>query len=93
MTGYLGEMYRKPQADWTTDKLDWKQLGLLAAKIVTKYKMTDENIVSSDLVSGDQCLRELIQEGTTMYKFSAMIIGLGSIYTICDHPRQNCPEI
>ena len=37
--------------------------SLLAAKIVTKYEMTDENIVSSDLIMGDQCLRELIHEG------------------------------
>ena len=63
MQGYAGEMYIKAQHDWTTDKLDWKQLGLLAAKIVMKYEMTDENIISSDLVLGDQCLRELIQEG------------------------------
>ena len=67
MEDYPGEMYRKSQRNWTTGKLDWKQLGLLAAKIVTKYKMTDENIVSSDLVSGDQCLRELIQEGIPIH--------------------------
>ena len=68
MESYPGQMYRKSQRSWTIDKLDWKQLGLLAARIVTKYKMTDENIVSSDLVLGDQCLTELIQEGTLMYK-------------------------
>ena len=80
MECYPGEMYSNSQDDWTTDKLDWKQLGLLAARIVTKYKMADVNIVGSDLVLGDQCLRELIQEGTIMYKSSAMIIGLGSSY-------------
>ena len=65
MGGYVGEMYRKSQRGWTTNKFDWKQLGLLAARIVTRYKMTDEGIVSSDLVSQDQCLRELIKEGET----------------------------
>ena len=63
MGGYVGEMYRESQCGWTTDRLDWKQLGLLAARIVTKYKVTDEGIVSSDLVLHDQCLRELIKEG------------------------------
>ena len=64
MECYPGEMYRKSQHNWTTDKLDWKQLGLLAAKIVTKYKLSDVNIIGSDLVFGDQYLRELIQEGS-----------------------------
>ena len=42
---------------------DWKQLGLLAGRLVTKNQKSDEAIISSMLVSGDQCLKELINEG------------------------------
>ena len=62
VSGYVGEMYRKLPG-WTTDKLDWKQLGLLAGRVVTKYQKSDEAIISSVLASGDQCLKELINEG------------------------------
>ena len=57
---YIGEMYRI-LPDWTADKLDWKQLGLLAGRVITKYQMSDEAIFM--LVSGDQCLKELMIEG------------------------------
>ena len=62
VSGYVGELYRCPQ-HWNTDKLDWKQLGLLAGRVVTKYQISDGAIIHSMLVSGDQCLRELISEG------------------------------
>ena len=62
LCGYDGEMYRCP-LHWNLDKVDWKQLGLLAGRIVTKNEMSDEAIVHSVFVSSDQCLRELINEG------------------------------
>ena len=60
VSGYVGEMYRR-LPDWTADKLDWKQLGLLAGRVITKYQKSDGAIIM--LVSGDQCLKELINEG------------------------------
>ena len=62
VSGYVGEMY-KILPGWTTNKLDWKQLGLLAGRLVTKGQTSDEAIISSELMSGDQCLKELINEG------------------------------
>ena len=55
-------MYNKP-LDWTTDKLDWKQLGLLAGRVITKHQKSDEAIISATFVCGHQCLEELISEG------------------------------
>ena len=63
LCGYDGEMYRCP-SHWNMDKVDWKQLGLLAGRIITKNEMSDEAVVHSSFVSSDQCLRELINEGT-----------------------------
>ena len=62
ISGYVGEMYNKPLG-WTTDKLDWKQLGLLAGRVITKHQKSDEAIIRSTFVSRDQCLKELISEG------------------------------
>ena len=58
-SGYVGEMYRI-LPDWTADKLDWKQLGFLAGRVVSKYQKSEDMIM---FVSGDQCLKELIYEG------------------------------
>ena len=64
LSGFVGEMYRKSHAGWSRDKCDWKQLGLLAARVVTKYEVSDEDIVkNADYLLQDQCLRELIKEG------------------------------
>ena len=52
---YVGEMYRI-LPDWTADKLDWKQLGLLAGRVITKYQNSDEAI------SGDQCLKSSLMK-------------------------------
>ena len=39
LSGYHGEMYKRP---FTTAQVDWKQLGLLAAKVITMYEFGDE---------------------------------------------------
>lgn len=55
---YVGEMYRMPN-DWDTGKLDWKQLGLLATRIIFA-KRSDEDIVPNRVYKEDEFLCSLI---------------------------------
>ena len=76
VTGYVGEMYKYTRSadpcvpeTWTTEHLDWKQLGLLAVRVLTEYKYSDEEIVTSFSKKStrspftDQCLKKLIMDG------------------------------
>ena len=60
-SSYEGEMYRAPD-DWTCDRLDWKQLGLLAAEIILKEK-NHEHIVCSSLAKDDTFFNKLLLQG------------------------------
>ena len=59
---YIGEMYEKVKEDWCYAQLDWKQFGLLIARIV--YPDTeDEEIVSKRLFENYPFMCELVERG------------------------------
>ena len=61
---YKGEMY-KMESGWTTSQTecDWKQLGLLAAKIILGTCDHVTIVKHSPRVDQDECLRNLIKQG------------------------------
>ena len=59
-------LYKAEHIDWTCEQLDWKQLGLMIAWIITDYKdyhQVDLNETLSDELNKDKFLTDLLYEG------------------------------
>ena len=101
VTGYVGEMYQATKCidncdddpeDWTTEHLDWKQMGLLAVRVLTNYKYNDKEIVAEykaarprspfTTLTTDHCLRKLIMNGKKIVYFCNKSIDI-AYFSMC----------